>query len=101
MKFSTGTEHKALIYDISQFQKCGFRPNPITSNFTVKKSGNPELLVLKFGRNRIEIKITFLESGNIIDERPVLGLRQKSHSYLTKFSKTQWDGRCNTHVAHN
>ena len=35
-------------------------------NFTPWKPGTPALLVLKFVRNRDQMKITFLESGNVI-----------------------------------
>ena len=66
MELVRETKYRALIYEVSCFQKCNFYLIPITSKLYSKIFLNQVILVLKFGCNRNQIKITFLESGNII-----------------------------------
>ena len=76
------TNYGALMYEVSQCQKCGFCPNPITFKFYPMKSGDPALLVPNFGRNRNKIQITFLKAGIIIHQLPVLGFPRSKSSIL-------------------
>ena len=53
-------------------------------SFSTKSGGMPGFYRVKFGHNRISTKFTFLESGNITHECPVLGIHHKFRANLSK-----------------
>ena len=55
-------------------------------SFSTKSGGMPGFYRVKFGHNRISTKFTFLESGNVTHECPVLGIH---HKFRTNLSKLQ------------
>ena len=90
MEFATETKYRALMYDLSQFQKCNFHPNPMMAKFYTIGTQLPCTFSTKFGHQQNQIKITFLESLNIIYQRPVLRSCRKFGSLPKNRSSTPW-----------
>ena len=83
-------KYRALMYDISWFQKRNFYLILITSKFYLKSFLPPSSFSVKSGCNRIGLKTTFLEPENIIYHCLVLGFPDSFHGLPTDFSKTPW-----------
>ena len=88
MEFATETKYRALMYDLSRFQKCNFHPNPMMAKFYTIGTQLPCTFSTKFGHQQNQIKITFLESLNIIYQRPVLRSCRKFGSLPKNCSST-------------